>query len=926
MRTILAGLRAVLRRDAVERELDDEVRHYLELATQERIDAGMTPEAAARAARLEMGGVEPTKERVRSAGWEAHVESVGRDVRYAGRGIRRNPGFAAIVILTLALGTGANTVMFSVVNAVMWRPLPYHDPDRLVLVWTDDVRRGLHREATAYRTIADWGPRTHAFTDIAFFTTQRVAPMAGNTAQRGRARSTLVSGNLFDLLGVHASLGRTISRQDESARASVVVISYGFWQRWFAGDPHVVGRPLAVDDASKGGAATLTVVGVMPPQFYFPDQLTELWTPATTYWRFTRESSERSVEWARRWTAVARLAPAVSLRDARADMDRIGRELTATYPADSPDSPGFATTVAPVLDALAGADVQRALWVLLGATALVLLVACANVANLLLARGAARAHEFTIRRALGGGRGRLLRQLTIEHLVLALAGGAAGVAVAAWGMRVVRTAAAGYLPRTDGIVLDARVLTAATVAAIAAAVVFGLAPALRLSAADPVDSLRYGPRTVGSLRLRRSRGLLVLAECALAIVLLAGAGLLLRSLARVLAIDPGFDPRGVLTLRLELPSEAPPAAADRSGASTLDVVRARAREQSMQDLIDRLLLVPGIEAAAFVDDLFIGGQGRRSIAIPSRAIESVAGELNDGAVTPGFFAALRVPLRRGRYLTRDDARQKIRALWSPVATGLPLAEKERRAVPEPVVVNEAFAQRFFPGIDPIGQRFCIDPAHKTYWYEIAGVVGNMHRQGLERRSIPEYFGPYVPSPGGRADLLVRTRGNPLALAAAVRAEVAGAMPAAAIAQVSTADAQLADFSGQRRLQTGLLGAFAFLGVALAAIGIFGLVHYIVAERTNEIGVRVALGATPRDVLGLVLRQGLRTPAIGIATGLVASALLTRTMQRLLFEVTSTDPLTFAAASALLMTVAAAACWLAARRTLRLDPLRALRRS
>ncbi len=926
MRTILSGLRTLFRRDVVERELDDEVRHYLELAIQERIDAGMTPEAAARAARAEMGGVEPTKERVRSGRWEAHVESVWRDVRYALRGIRRNPGFAAVVIATLALGIGANTVMFSVVNAVTLRPLPYRDSHRLVLLYTDDVRRGLHREATAYSTIADWKSRSHAFSDIGFYSTGRVAPMTNNPEVRGRTRRALVSGNLFELLGVSPVMGRAIAAQDESTRAPVVVISYGFWQRWFAGAPDVVGRSIVVDDSSKDGAGTLTVIGVMPADFYFPDKFTDLWAPATTYWRFTRESSERFPPWARRWTAVARLAPKASLAAARADMAHIGTELTATFKSDVPDFPGFAATVMPVLDSIAGSDLQSALWILLGATALVLLVACANVANLLLARGAARHHEFALRRALGGGRGRLIRQLVIEHVVLGLAGGAAGLVLAVWGMGVVATAAAPYVPRIEETSLDLRVLAAATIASIAAAMVFGAAPALRLSAAEATDALGESGRAHGSLRLRKSRGFMVLAECALAIILLTGAGLLLRSLNRLLAIDPGFDPHQVLTMRIEFPPEPPPSAEERTPTSAIAPARARVREQWMNDLIARLREIPGVEVAGFIDDLYIAGQGHQSITIPSRASDQIAGELNSGSVTPGFFPAVRVPLHRGRYLTRDDAIQKIRALWSPIVTNLSLAEKERRAVPEPVVVNDAFVQRFFPGIDPIGQRFCIDPTNKTYWYEIVGVVGDMHRQGLERRTIPEYFGPYFPSPNGRTDLLVRTRTEPLAIASVIRQEVVRSLPAVTIVQVATADGQLADFSGRRRLQTWLLSTFALLGLTLAAIGIFGLVHYIVAERTSEIGVRVALGAAPRDILRLVLMQGMRTPAAGVAIGVLASVAAARVMRHLLFEVTPTDPLTFIAVSGLLAIVAAAACYLAARRALRLDPLRALRQS
>jgi putative ABC transport system permease protein len=925
-RTILTGLRTLVRRQQADRDLDDEIRHYIQLATEERTKAGMAREQAARAARLEIGGVEPTKELVRSATWEAQLESLWRDFLYALRGLRRNPAFTAVVTATLALGIGANTVMFTVVDAVMLRGLPYSDPGRLVLIWTDDVRRSLHREPTAYRTIVDWKERTHAFADIAYYNTQRVSPTTNNPAVRGRARNALVSGNLFGVLGVHAALGRTISTEDDASRADLVVISYGFWQRWFGGAADVIGRTLTLVDSSKEGTSTLTVIGVMPAGFYFPDKQTDLWTPAAKYWRFTRESSERFPPWARRWTALARIAPGASVTQARIEMARVQRELTATYPTSDPDFPGFAATVLPILDSITGTELQSGLWILFGATALVLLVACANVANLLLARSTARQHEFAVRRALGGGRVRLVRQLAIEHLALAMAGGFAGLLLAVWGMRIVRSAAAPYVPRIDEATVDARVLVAATLASVAAALLFGIVPALRLSTADARDALRDGTRTHGSRRIRTSRRLLVLAECALAMVLLAGAGLLLRSLGRLLSVDPGFDPRGVLTLRLEFPPEPAPSAQERLQTSTIGPTRARAREQAMEAMLGRLKAIPGVERVAFIDDLYATSQGNDTITIPSRAIAPLTGELNSGWVTSGFFDALRVPLKRGRLLSRDDGFQRIRALWSPVVTSLSLADKERRAVPEPVVVNESFVRRFFPGEDAVGKRFCIDPANKTYWYEIVGVIGDMHRQGLEHEPIPEYFGPYFPSPNGRADLLVRTLGAPLALASAVRQELTRVVPSLTIVQISTADAQLADFSGRRRLQTGLLSAFAFLALSLAGIGIFGLVHYTVSERTGEMAVRIALGATPRDLLSLVLAQGMRTPLAGIAVGTGAAVVMTRVMNHLLFRTTATDPVTFFAVTALLTAVAAVACYVAARRAMRLDPLQALRAS
>lgn len=925
-RSLRSGARTLFRRDIVERELDDELRFYFEMQARENVRRGMTPEDAERAARIHLGGLESARIEVRSAGWEARVESLRQDLRVAWRGLKRGPSFALVAISSLALGIGAVTTMFSVLNAVMFRPLPYRDANRLTLIWTDDTRRGLHREATAYLTVTDWQQHSRAYGDLAYYSTQRVAPMSNDPGQgRGRARSALVSPNLFTVLGVSPIRGRLISAADDRDRAPVAVISHAFWQRWFGGAEDVIGKSLLMDDASKGGLGAVTVIGVLPPGFFFPDKLTDMYTPASTYWRFDREALERFQPWARRWTAVGRLAPGASIEDARAELDRLGRQLAQTHPSDVSDFPGFATTVLPVLDSIAGTSLQSALWVLFGAVSLVLLVVCANVANLQLARGATRTREFAVRRALGASRGRIASQLVSESMLLVLVGGIVGTVVAAWATPLLGQFAASYVPRMDEIRLDSRVLAFAAMASIVSGVVFGVIPASRLSSTDAADALREGAHGTGSARLRRSQGALVLAECALALVLLTGAGLLLESLRRVQSVDPGFNPRGVLAMRLEFPSEAPPTAEERTQTSQIAPARARVREQTMSELLDRVAAIPGVATAGFTDDLFIGGQGHASIAVPGKTADQLgAGELNDARVTPAFFSVMRVPLRRGRYLTRDDAAQKIRALWQPIVTDMLLADKERLATPEPVVVNEAFVRRFFADEDPIGKKFCVDPTNKTYWYEIVGVVGDMHRSGLERASIPEYYGPYFPSPGGRADLVVRAERDPLLLVATIRREVTRALPNVVIVSASTAESQLGDFGAQRRFQTWLLTGFALLALTLAAVGIFGLAHYAVAERTKEIGVRVALGATPGDVVRLVIAQGMRMPGLGIVLGLAASAGLTRVISHQLYGVGATDPVTFAVVALLLATVAASACYLAARRAAAADPVQALR--
>jgi predicted permease len=919
LRGVVDGMARLFGKARAERELDDELRHYLSLAVDEKVRAGLSRAEAERIARVEMGGIEATKERVRSGGWEARVETFVQDARYALRGLRRNPAFTAIAILTLALGIGANTAMFSVVSAVLLRPLPYRDANAVALIWTDDVRRGLHREATAYPTITDWRSENRSFVDVAYYSTGRttLGATAAGTGPRERSRAAFSSANLLPLLGVAPVRGRIISPDDEANAEPVAVISYGLWQRRYGGSDDVIGRTIGDDSGDdKGDNLRRTIIGVMPQGFYFPDKQTEVWTPATTYWRFRRESVERFSDWARRWTAVARLKPGVSMTDARADLARVGRQLSATHASSVPDFPGFATSVVPILDFVTGTTLQSALWILLGAVGLVLLVGCANVANLLLARGAVRQHEFAIRRAIGAGRMRLVRQLVVESLLLASLGGALGFALAVWGTRALSLAVASQVPRIDELGVDSRVLAFTAAISILAGVVFGLVPALRVSSVDPSEVLKESA-TRGSVRLRRGRGLLVTAECALAIVLLTGAGLLLRSLGRLRAVDPGFDPRSVLAVRVEFP----PQAAVATGGQINEPAMARAQVQRLDDLMARLATLPGVESAGLIDDMFLTGQGHASITIPGRATDSLPeGELNAAAVTPGFFAAMHVPLRHGRQLTRDDVLQKIRALWS----GSDRPQSNAAPVLEPVVVNEAFVHRYFPDDDPLGKRFLIDPTNKTYWYMIVGVVGDMRRQGLERQPIAEYYGAYVPRPIARADVLLRTRGNPIDIAPIVRAVIGQVLPGSLISGVSTADAQLGDFSAQRRFQTWLLSAFAALALLLAAVGIYGVVHYAVAERRREIGIRIALGASPADVMSMVVAQGMRLPVLGIIVGLAASVAVSRLISHLLFNVGATDPATFAAVGLVLAVAAFAACYAPARRATTIDPVQTLR--
>jgi putative ABC transport system permease protein len=460
----------------------------------------------------------------------------------------------------------------------------------------------------------------------------------------------------------------------------------------------------------------------------------------------------------------------------------------------------------------------------------------------------------------------------------------------------------------------------ALVASTISAALFGLFPALRLTEGATAGWLKDISSLGGTPTIRRSRGWLVAIECALAVVLLVGAGLLLRSLARVRAVDPGFDTANVLVARIEFPRAEPPTASANDSGQTA----ARAREQAMQDMLDRLTGLADVASAGFIDDLFLSGPGNEAVTFPGRDASIIDGELAEASASGGFFSTLRVPLRRGRLLSRDDAETKIRALWSPLPKDVSLTEKARMAIAEPVVVNEAFVQRFLQGIEPISQRFCIDPTSKTYCYEIVGVIGSMHRQGPERPAIPEYYGPFIPVSSGRADLVVRTRGNPAAAAGAVRTIVTDVVPGAFVPRISSAASDLGTFSAQRRLQTWLLSMFAGLALLLAAIGIYGIVHYAVAQRRREIAVRVALGASRREVMAMIVGGGMRIPVAGLAVGLLVSAATARLLSSIVFEVETSDPITFVAVGATLLAAALVACYAPARRAAGMDAIAALR--
>jgi len=574
-----------------------------------------------------------------------------------------------------------------------------------------------------------------------------------------------------------------------------------------------------------------------------------------------------------------------------------------------PDFPGFAVNVVPLLDQITGKKLQLSLWVLLGAVAFVLLIACVNVANLTLARGAARECEFAVRAALGASRARLLRQLLTESVALAMCGGLLGLALAAAGVRALLLAAPPGIPRLDEVRLDPSALVFTLGVSLFAGLVFGLTPAWKISQQRPHQALKESGGSSGGQALRRTHGWLAVLECALAVALVAGAGLMIRSFLRLQAVNPGFKPEGVLLARVLPPLSI------RSGGQA---------EAFFQEALERLAAIPGVQAVASTDDFLIRGTPDESINIEGRP--SASGEktsqLNSADVSPDFFRTLGAPLLRGRFFTRADALAKIQLVYGPRAQDRQLtAAGAERPPAEAAIINETFARRFFPDEDPIGRRFYFGPPTKIYWYEIVGVVGDMRRQGLEKQPIPEYFTPHL---GGAADLVARVNADPLAFAAAVREAIRSVDKNALILSVTTAEARLGELSAERRLNTWLLALFAAMALTLAAIGIYGVMHYSVAQRTREIGVRLALGAQPADVLRLVIGQGLRLTLGGVALGLLAAFALTRVMTRLLFGVSAHDPVTFISVALLLVGIAVVACYLPARRAAMVDPMVTLR--
>lgn len=798
------------------------------------------------------------------------------DLRFAIRQLLKAPGFTVVAVLTLALGIGATTAIFSIINAVLLRPLPYRDSERLVRVYETLPARNIDRVPVAPPNYFDWRDQAKAFAALAAHQWSDVN-LTGHKEAR-RLHGSRVTANFFSVLGISPLIGRVFTPDEEPrGKHFVVVIAHAMWLRDFGGDVSVLGRSLTLDGEN------FTVIGVMPPDLRYPGAHVEFWMPAAFHENELKERGNHG------WGVIGRLKPGASPEQAKAEVTAIAARTAQV----DPDSSGFSATVVRLQDDLVG-DKRTPLLVLLGAVGCVLAIACANVANLMLARASARQKEFAIRSAIGAGRARLVRQLLSESLLLASIGGTIGVLLAIWGVAACRSLPGGLLPRADEIHVSIPVLLFAVAITMGTGLLFGLVPALRAASSDANEVLKDGGRS-GSEGFRRNRyrAALVVSEVALSLVLLAGAGLLLRSFQKLQDVQLGFRAEGVTTANLLLPDRQYPGEQRQAAV--------------FGDIVSRLRVTPGVDAAAAVFGLPQGQMRSRvtfDIEGRPKATPSEGRDACYRQVTSGYFAAMEIPMISGRDFTAMDTTN----------------------APGVVVVNEAFLRRFFPGsargFIP-GTRINLDFGTNT-WLQIVGVVGDVRSEGVAQSPDPEIFIPFTQHCWGFASLVVRSSLDSATVGSSIRATVASVdsnLPVDALRPLrSLVDDNLSD----RRLYAVLLGSFAALALVLAATGIYGVMAYSVSRRVQEIGIRMALGAQLGDVLRMVMRQGMMLTFIGLVVGLTGGLGAAHLLAALLFEIQPHDPPTFGFVTCLLAAVALLACWIPARRAARVDPIVALR--
>jgi predicted permease len=817
------------------------------------------------------------------------MQTLWQDLRSGARMLFKHPGFAAVAVLSLAIGIGANSASFSVTNALLLRPLPYKDADRLAILWSRSPGLNVPQDWFSPGQYLDVKTQNHVFEHVAV----TIGGSFNLTGQGGpeHVDGARVSSSLFPLLGAQSMLGRVFSsEEDEPGKPPTVILSRGFWERRFGADQQVIGKTLVLNGNN------FTIVGVMEPGFSLNKEVMPTVNAiqrADVLLPLPMSESARTNRANEDFNILAKLKPGVTVAQAQAEMDVIAERMKRDFPGNYPPTGGLTISVVPLVNQVVG-DVRLALPVLFGAVGFVLLIACANVANLLLSRATLRQKEMAIRTAVGASRPRILRQLLTESVPLALAGGLAGLVVALLAVEGLRVFGSENVPRLSELSVDGRVLAFTGVVSLLTGVVFGLAPALRASRVDLSEMLKEGGRSASGGASGRShhrtRKVLVVSEVALALVLLVGAGLLIRSYQHILDAHPGFDPRNVHSLRLSLPA---------TKYSTPDSIIS-----FYQRVSERIRALPGVESVgttyslpmstvAFAwEPLTIEGY------VPKTAQDLIISNVR--IVSPGYFAAMRIPLVRGRYFD----------------------ERDTRGAPETAIVDEALAERYWPNEDPIGKR--LQRGKSGAWRTVVGVISDAKEYSSENEPPIAVYYPAEQVTARSMYLVVRTTPDPAQMTSAITKEIQTVDPEMPVYDVSTMDERLSDSLARRRFSMLLLGVFAVIALVLAAIGISGVMAYSVSQRTHEIGVRMALGARSRDVLGLVVGQGIRLALAGTGIGLLAAVGLTRLMTKLLFGVSAADPATFVGVTVVLMSVALAACYVPARRATKVDPMVALR--
>jgi len=871
LRIFLSRLWAIGRSRQRDRAIDDEISGHLAEATEEYVRRGLSLEEARRAARRSFGGVTQAKEvyrQVRSFMW---LEDVWRDSRHGLRTLRKSPAFTAAAAATLALAIGANTAMFSVLNAVLLRPLPYRASEQLAMLWTEDPTQNLREGRSALWSVEQWRSQSQSFADMATFDSVSMTLAADDGAEQIVGAS--ISPNLLPLLGIQPALGRSFSADEAEQQQRLVLISHRFWQARFGGSLDALGATLVLNGVPR------QIVGILPADFEIAMVAADVWVA---------HASRQDARGPDTWFVVGRLRPAATFDQAQEEMSTVARRLNDQLPANERNR---GVTVVPLTLYMVAPQSRLALWILGGAVFCVFLIAAANVTSLSLARSVARAREIAVRAALGASAGRIVRQLLTESVLLAAVSGLIGTLLAFVGIRLIRAFGPPTIPRLNETGLDLRVLGWILAISALAGILVGLAPALATLRRNLRPAGEEGGRSVtGGVAAGRIRRALVVAEFALAIVLLVGAGLLVRSWWYVNRVDPGFKPERVVVVELTAPA-----------SFGIPAQRAGLYDR----VLEQIRAIPRVENAGIIGDLFIGNS-REQIVTVERDEGTVSERLRfaGGEVSPDFFKAIGTPLLRGRFFSIGDG-----------PDGTPVA-----------IINDAMARRSWPGQDPVGRRFKLGPQDSDRpWFTVVGVVADMRRQGLEREPFPQMFVSLAQNPPRSVDLFIRTSvDDPLTMAADIRAAVRRVEKNAPVYGVAPLEQQLGTYLAQRRFQTSLLTGFSIVALLMAAVGIYGLIQYCIATRTQEIGLRMAVGAQSSDIFRMIIGEGLTICLTGLALGLAGAWWLGRAGSALLFGVTASDPLTFTAVSLLLTVVALAACYFPARRAMTVDPLAALR--